>query len=86
MRSNNARKFSLNFNHKILDGEARLWVPIALKAPYQRVNGEYSVNSNADEARIFSEPVECYYAKFSGRGEAEISVLKFRSEIPILAG
>ena len=80
MMSNNARKFSLNFNHKILGGEARLWVPVALKAPYQRVDGEYGVNSNADEARIFNEPVDCYYAKFSGRGEAKFR-LNFGVEI-----
>jgi len=79
MQEAKTRKFSLRFNHEISSGgaEVRLWLPLVLQEPYQRLLGEYHARSNAQESAICGDHISTYYARFAPDKEARVGVGKY---------
>ena len=79
MQEAKTRKFSLRFNHEISSSgaEVRLWLPLVLQEPYQRLLGEYHARSNAQESAICGDHISTYYARFAPDKEARAGVGKY---------
>ncbi|WP_298783277.1 transglutaminase-like domain-containing protein [uncultured Campylobacter sp.] len=79
MQEAKTRKFSLRFNHEISSGgaEVRLWLPLVLQEPYQRLLGEYHARSNAQESAICGDHISTYYARFAPDKEARAGFGKY---------
>ena len=79
MQEAKTRKFSLRFNHEISSSgaEVRLWLPLVLQEPYQRLLGEYHARSNAQESAICGDHISTYYARFAPDKEVRAGVGKY---------
>ena len=83
MQENTAqtRKFNLTLNHEIGGADVRLWLPLVLKTPYQRLLSEYEVRCNAAKQFVCGELIPTYYAEFSQTGGDAVLGLNFKIQI-----